>query len=279
MQVQAYLQGAVSPRPIALASTIDQNGSINLSPFSFYNLFSSNPPILIFSPSRRVRDNTTKHTLDNVQEVPEVVINAVTYEMVQQTSLSSTEYARGVNEFEKAGFSPVKSSIVSPPRVKESPVAFECKVNQVIPLGQQGGAGNLVVCEVLLIHLDERVLNNAGVIDPNKIDTVARMGGDWYCRASGDAIFKVPKPLTTLGIGVDQLPSPIRNSPWLSGNDLGMLGNIERMPTIEEAEATRKDPVVMKALNGGQQSTHLLAKQYLQEQRIAEAWMILLASL
>ena len=211
-KMHGYLLGAVAPRPIAFASTVDKDGNVNLSPFSFFNVFSANPPILVFSPARRGRDNTTKHTYENVLEVPEVVINIVNYDMVQQASLSSTEYDKGVNEFIKSGLTPVASERVKPPRVGESPVSFECKVNEVVSLGPNGGAGNLVICEVLLVHIKEEVLDEEGRIDPVKLDAVARMGGDYYCRAQGDALFTVPKPLATKGIGVDQIPAPIRNS-------------------------------------------------------------------
>lgn len=202
-ELHGHLLSAVAPRPIAFASTVDKEGNVNLSPFSFFNVFSANPPVMIFSPARRGRDNTTKHTLENVKEHAEVVVNVVSYDMVQQMSLSSTEYEKGVNEFEKAGFTEVKSDRVAPPRVKESPVSFECKVTEVKSLGEQGGAGQLVFCEVLLIHIADRVLGENGKIEPNKIDLVARMGGNWYSRAAGDAIFEVTKPLTTMGIGVD----------------------------------------------------------------------------
>lgn len=277
VQMQAYLQGAVSPRPIALASTMDAGGQVNLSPFSFFNLFSSNPPVLIFSPSRRVRDNTTKHTLENVLEVPEVVIHVVTYAMVQQASLSSTEYPKEVNEFVKAGFTPVPSVIVRPPRVKESPVAFECKVSQVIPLGNEGGAGNLVICEVLLMHINDSILDEKGVIDPQRIDAVARMGGDWYCRASGQAVFKVLKPLTTLGIGVDRLPEFVRNSRWLDGNDLGMLANVERIPEGYDLSHVMGNAECEEAMGAGREAVHRLASQYLKAGRVHDAWSLLLA--
>ena len=235
-ELHGHLLGAVGPRPIALTSTVDASGNPNLSPFSFFNVFSANPPIAIFSPARRVRNNTTKHTLENVLDNKEVVINLVSHRMVQQTSLSSTEYEKGVNEFDKAGFTAIASEAVKPFRVKESPVQLECVVNEVIALGNEGGAGNLVICEIKLIHIDESILNEAGKIDPNKIDLVGRMGGNWYCRASQDAIFEVKKPLTTLGIGIDQIPSFIRNSDILSGNDLGILGNVEHIPSMEEVE-------------------------------------------
>jgi flavin reductase (DIM6/NTAB) family NADH-FMN oxidoreductase RutF len=221
-QLHGYLLGAVSPRPICFASTVDSDGNVNLSPYSFFNVFSANPPILIFSPARRVRDNTTKHTLENVLATKEVVINIVSYDMVQQMSLSSTEYAEGVNEFVKAGFTEAPSVKVKPPRVAEAPVQLECKVNEVV-------AGNLVICEVVQLHIDENILDAEGKIDPAKIDAVARMGGNWYSRAK-TGMFEVPKPLSTLGIGVDTLPEAIRFSTVLTGNDLGMLANVEQLP-------------------------------------------------
>lgn len=228
------LLGGVAPRPIAFASTVDADGNPNLSPFSFYNAFGVNPSTLIFSPSRRGRDNTTKDTLENLKIVPEVVLNAVTYSMVQQMSLASTEYPKGVNEFEKAGFTAIDSVKVKPFRVKESPLQFECKVREIIETGGQAGSANLVVCEVLFVHVDESILDEDGIIDQTKMDVVGRMGGNYYIRATEDALFEVPKPLTTLGIGVDSLPESVRLSDILTGNDLGQLGNLEKMPSKEE---------------------------------------------
>ena len=227
--LHGYMLGAVTPRPIAFASTIDSAGNVNLSPFSFFNVFSANPPIMIFSPARRGRDNTTKHTYENVLQVKEVVINIVNYDIVQQMSLSSTEYGKGVNEFEKAGLTPLASQTIKPPRVAESPVQFECRVNEVISLGTEGGAGNLVICEVLKMHINEAVLDADGKIDPVKLDAVSRMGGNWYGRAK-QGMFEVPKPLSRLGIGFDQLPEAIRTSKLLTGNDLAMLANVEVLP-------------------------------------------------
>jgi flavin reductase (DIM6/NTAB) family NADH-FMN oxidoreductase RutF len=229
-----YLLGAVGPRPIAFASTIDEQGRRNLAPFSFFNVFSANPPILIFSPSRSGRTAETKHTHDNVKEVPEVVINVVTYAMVHQMSLSSSPYPKGVDEFIKSGFTPIPSLTVKPFRVKESPVQIECKVLEVKELGQLGGAGNLVICEVTCLHINEAVLDSHEDIDQTKIDQVARMGGNWYCRAHGDALFEVQKPLTTIGIGIDALPDHIKNSQILTGNHLGRLGNLEHFPSAEK---------------------------------------------
>ncbi|SDD13998.1 NADH-FMN oxidoreductase RutF, flavin reductase (DIM6/NTAB) family [Algoriphagus faecimaris] len=282
-EFHALLQGSIAPRPIAFASTIDLEGNINLSPFSFFNLFSTNPPILIFSPSRRVRDNTTKHTLENVKEVPEVVIHTVHYGLVEQMSLASTEYAKGINEFEKAGLTPVKSSLVKPPRVKEAKVSFECKVNEVKALGESGGSGNLVICEVLCMHVDEQILDQQGVIDPNKLDLVARLGGNWYSRTNGDSLFEIPKPLRTLGIGVDQIPEAIRNSVILTGNNLGRLGNVEQLPDEEAVESFGKTAAVEEMRVRFQNDPaswldhlHLWAKEELEEGNVEKAWLILL---
>lgn len=274
-RLHSYLQGAVVPRPIALASTVDTEGNVNLSPFSFFNVFSTNPPILVFSPSRRGRDNTTKHTYENVKMVPEVVIHIVTHAMVEQVSLASCEYPRGVNEFTKAGFTPVASDLVRPPRVVESPVAFECKVNQVIELGSAGAAGNLVICEVLRMHIKESVLDADGRIDPFKLDAVARMGADYYLRAQGENIFTVPKPNEKLGIGVDQLPERVRKSGVLTGNDLGKLGNVERIPDPDGVTASA--PEVKRAREKGEEALHQLARQALAAGDLGKAWQILLA--
>lgn len=277
-QMHAYLQGAIIPRPIALASTIDSAGNVNLSPFSFFNVFGSNPPILVFSPARRGRDNTTKHTYENLREVPEVVIHTVTYSMVQQVSLASTEYAKGINEFVKAGFTDVPSDLVKPPRVAESPIAMECKVLEIISTGDKGGAGNLVVCEVVRMHISETVLDAVGRIDPFKLDAVARLGADWYCHVQGEAIFHVAKPLDRQGIGVDQLPAHIRLSNVLTGNDLGKLGNTEHLPDLEAIESIRSNIEVQEALRGGEIARHTLAHKYLENNQVAEAWKILLIS-
>lgn len=275
-QLHGYLQSAISPRPIAFASTVDKEGNVNLSPFSFFNIVSTNPPILIFSPSRRVRDNTTKHTLQNILEVPEVVINLVSYSMVQQASLASVEFPKGVNEFKKSGLTEIPSQLVKPPRVGESPASFECKVNQIIPLGDKGGAGNLILCEILLIHFKEEIFDAAGKIDPNKIDAVARMGGDYYCRAHGESIFVVPKPSDKQSIGFDHIPERIRNSKILSGNDLGMLGSIEILPDLTEVHNQPLSDELRVALQAGEESVHVLAKKYLAEGRVNDAWKALL---
>lgn len=256
-----YLQNAVAPRPIALVSTIDKQGNVNLSPFSFYNVFSSNPPILVFSPSRRVRDTTSKHTIQNIEEVRECVINSVSYDIVHQSSLSSTEYEKGVNEFHKAGFTEIESLKVKPPRVKESKVSFECKVRDLISMGDGGGAGTLVICEVLMIHVDESVLNERGLIDTKKIDLVGRMGESWYTHSNGDSLFEIPKPLVTKGVGVDALPESIRLSKIFSGNDLAMLGNVEFLPESNFTE----DEII-----------HYKAKELLKNGDVAGAWQSLL---
>ena len=244
--LHGYMLGAVTPRPIAFASTIDSAGNVNLSPFSFFNVFSANPPIMIFSPARRGRDNTTKHTYENVLQVKQVVINIVNYDIVQQMSLSSTEYGKGVNEFEKAGLTPLASQTIKPPRVAESPVQFECRVNEVISLGTEGGAGNLVICEVLKMHINEAILDADGKIDPVKLDAVSRMGGNWYGRAK-QGMFEVPKPLSRLGIGFDQLPEAIRTSKLLTGNDLAMLANVEVLPKGAKAIVNLEQHVAQKA--------------------------------
>ena len=277
-KLQGYLQSSVGPRPIAFASTVDADGNPNLSPFSFFNVFSANPPILIFSPARRVRDNSIKHTLINAESTREVVINVVNYDMVQQTSLASTEYAEGVNEFVKSGFTPIPSEVVKPFRVKESPVQFECKVTQIIPLGTEGGAGNLILCEVLRIHIDERILDENGAIDQYKIDLVSRLGGNWYSR-SNQGLFEVPKPLTTLGIGVDAIPDFIKASTVFDGNDLGMLGNIEALPTLEEVSIFVKQNFAVKGVlsSDDQEKVHIEAKKYLLEKDVLSAWKVLLA--
>lgn len=279
-QLQAYLQGAIAPRPIAFASTVDADGRPNLSPFSFFNVFSANPPILVFSPARRVRGNTTKHTLENALATKEVVINVVNYDIVQQMSLSSTEYAEGVNEFEKAGLTPIASDVVKPFRVAESPVQFECKVNDVIALGTEGGAGNLIICEVVKLHINEAILDENGVIDQHKIDLVARLGGNWYSR-SNMGLFEVPKPLVTLGIGVDAIPEHIKSDSFFNVNDLGMLGNIEALPSEEEIAIFAQDNFALKAVlsSDDRQKVNQLAKEFLNNQDILSAWKVLLAKI
>jgi flavin reductase (DIM6/NTAB) family NADH-FMN oxidoreductase RutF len=278
-KLQSYLQSAVAPRPIAFASTLDSEGRPNLSPFSFFNVFSSNPPILIFSPARRVRDNTIKHTLINAQNTEEVVICVVNYDMVQQMSLSSTEYPEGVNEFEKAGFIMLPSEVVKPFRVAESPVQFECKIKEIIALGDQGGAGNLIICEVVKIHINEAILDESGQIDQHKIDLVARMGTNWYSR-SNQGMFEVEKPLTTLGIGVDAIPDFIKNSGYFNGNDLGKLGNIEKRPSEEEIQLFVKENFEVKAVLSADDFNKKLekAKEYLDNGAAIDAWKLLLAT-
>lgn len=283
--VHRTLLGAVGPRPIAFASTIDKEGNPNLSPFSFFNAFGANPATLVFSPSRRGRDNTTKDTFNNLKEVPEVVINAVNFSIVQQMSLASTEYPRGVNEFIKSGLTPVPSVRVKPFRVKESPVQMECRVRDIIETGQEGGAGNLVICDVLLIHVNDDVLDENGMIDPAKIDLVGRLGGDYYCRASGDSLFIVEKPIKKLGIGIDALPDRIKHSKYLSGNDLGKLGNIEALPTEDEIESLNQDAALKKLISEGKGKDERerlvtgLAKKHLENNQAEEALKLLLGYL
>jgi len=277
-KLHGYLLSAVAPRPIAFASTLDADGNPNLSPFSFFNVFSANPPILIFSPARRVRDNTTKHTLENAELTKEVVINVVNYDMVHQMSLSSTEYPEGVNEFEKAGLTMLKSDVVRPFRVAEAPVQFECKVNDIIKLGTEGGAGNLIICEVVKLHIDDAVLDENEAIDQKKLDLVARAGGSYYSRAK-DGFFEIPKPIATLGIGVDSFPDHVKNSMILTGNDLGMLGNIETLPAENKVNAFVKEageryPNIKTATH---REKHKLAHDYLSFGDVESAWKILLS--
>ena len=280
-EAQNFLQHAIAPRPICFASTIDLAGNVNLSPFSFFNLFSTNPPVVIFSPARRVRDNTTKHTLQNIEEVSEVAINILSYDMVHQASLSSCEFLKGTDEFLKTGFTKEPSQIIKPPRVKESPVQLECKVLEVKPLGTQGGAGNLVIAEVLIMHINENVLNANGSIDQTKMDVVARHGGNWYSRINASNLFEVEKPNTQLGIGVDALPQNIRNSNILTGNNLGQLANVHEYPFVDAAFEDEKlksifqyyaaDPIEME------KELHIYAKELLDKGNVNDAWQILLA--
>jgi len=272
--LHSYLLSAVAPRPIALASTLDENDNPNLSPFSFFNVFSANPPILIFSPARRVRDNTTKHTFENVKQTKEVVINVVNFDIVHQTSLSSTEYEKGVNEFTKAGFSMLKSETVKPFRVAESPVQFECKVNQIIELGDKGGAGNLIICEVVCMHLNNNVLDKNGRIDQIKLDLVARAGGSYYSRAK-NTFFEIPKPLQSKGIGVDLLPETIKNSSVLTGNNLGMLGNVDRIPAQDDVDKFIKDNPKFIGIKLNEK--HKFAQDFLKNNEIDSAWKVLLS--
>ncbi|HET9434355.1 MAG TPA: flavin reductase family protein [Chitinophagaceae bacterium] len=278
---QYYLQHVVAPRPVCFASTIDKAGNVNLSPFSFFNLFSSNPPVVIFSPSRRVRDNSIKHTLENVMDIPEVVINIVTYDMVHQVSLASCEFAKEVDEFKKAGFTAEPATLVKPPMVKESKVKMECKVIEIKPLGTEGGAGNLVICEVLRMHIDDSLLDENKKIDQRKIHHIARLGGDWYSKIDETNLFMVPKPNTELGIGVDALPKSIRNSSILTGNDLGHLANVREMPVIEPSfdDAHLKNIIQYYSLNPDEmeKELHAYAKKLLGEGKVKEAWQVLLA--
>ena len=272
-KLHGYLLGAIAPRPIAFASTIDEDGNPNLSPFSFFNVFGSNPPTLIFSPARRVRDNTIKHTLENALATKEVVINVVNYDIVQQMSLSSTEYAKGVNEFEKAGFTMLKSDKIKPFRVAESPVQFECKVKDVIFTGDEGGAGNLIICEVVKMHISDAVLDENGAIDQHKIDLVARAGGSYYTRAR-DGFFEIDKPISTLGMGVDQIPTKIRNSTILTGNNLGMLGNVEQLPSDETVNNFAKEHPQFIGLETTKK--HTFAQDFLSKNDVESAWKVLL---
>ena len=260
VQLQGILQTAIAPRPIALASTINKNGEVNLSPFSFFNMFSTRPPVVIFSPSRRVRDNSTKHTLENLLEVPEVVIGNVNFDMVQQVSLASTEYADGVNEFTKAGLTMKPATLVKPPLIAESPVNFECKVLEIKSLGEEGGAGNLVIAEIIKIHIQEQFLNAEGQLDQAKLDLVARLGGNFYSRNNHENLFEVPKPLVTKGIGYDQLPEAIKSSSVFTGNNLGMLANIEELSGTEFH---------------ADENIHREAQKELHQNQIEKAWQIL----
>lgn len=283
-QLHSYLLSAVAPRPIALASTIDEKGNVNLSPFSFFNVFSSNPPILIFSPARRGRDNTTKHTYENILKVKEVVINIVNFSIVEQMSLSSTEYKQGVNEFKKAGFTPIKSSKIKSPRVGEAPVSFECIVEKVLELGTGPGAGNLIIAKVVQLHIQTKYLDKSGKLDTIKLDLVARMGGNWYTRAIKDTLFEIPKPIRTKGIGVDQLPKNIRESTVLSGNNLGRLGNSEKLPSFAYIKKTKEESEVKSIISQHKQepeklekALHFLAKKYLEKGKTKKAFAILLS--
>ena len=277
-RLHGLLLSSIAPRPIAFASTLDTEGRPNLSPFSFFNVFSANPPILIFSPARRVRDNTSKHTLENVENTREVVINVVNYDLVQQASLSSTEYPEGINEFEKAGLTMIESDIVKPYRVAESPVQLECKVNEIIKLGTEGGAGNLIICEMVKLHVANEVLEDDGSINQEKLDLVARVGGSYYSRAN-KGFFEIPKPLRTMGIGVDSLPENVRNSMVLTGNDLGMLGNVEKLPAAEDVKLfidalSQRYP---KIKNASAREKHKKARDFLSYGDIESAWKLLLS--
>lgn len=276
----SYLVGAVAPRPIAMVSTVDKEGNPNLAPFSFFNVFSSNPPILVFSPSRSGKEAKSKNTFENVLDVPEVVINMVNYDMLHQTSLAGHDYPKGVNEFEKSGFTPLTSEKVQPFRLKESPVQMECKVLKVIELGQEAGAGNLVVCEVVMMHVNEDVLDEHQHINPHKMDLVARLGGDWYARINGTGLFEVSKKVLKNGIGIDQIPDYIRNSNVLTGNNLGQLGTVDRLPSqaeVEEFKKTKEYEALMKSMTETKHSFHQPVKELLDEDRVEEAWLWLLA--
>lgn len=282
-KLHRYLLGAVGPRPIAFASTIDKDGVANLAPFSFFNAFSANPPILVFSPARSGRTNTTKDTYNNVKILPEVVINVVNFELVHQMSLASSPYPSSVDEFVKSGLTPVASECVQPFRIKESPVQFECKVNEVIELGDQGGAGNLIICEVLRIHIDEAILDEQQMIDQQKIDLVSRMGGNWYCRADENSMFEIPKPITTCGIGYDELPEDIKNSDVLTANNLGQLAGIESIPNETDVNEYKLIELSELFLSLEEDATqleieiHKRAKLLLEKNHLEEAWLTLLS--
>ncbi|HEY9340691.1 MAG TPA: flavin reductase family protein [Hanamia sp.] len=280
-EAQNFLQHAIAPRPICFASTIDLNGNVNLSPFSFFNLFSTHPPVVIFSPARRIRNNTTKHSLQNIMEVPEVAINIVIYDMIQQVSLSSCEYPKETDEFLKSGFTKEPSLLIKPPRVKESPVQMECKVLEVKPLGTEGGAGNLIIAEVLMMHINENILDKNGKIDQHKINHVARLGGNWYAKISADNLFEVEKPNTELGIGLDNLPESVRNSKLLTGNHLGQLANVHEMPFIDPSFQDEKLKNIFLYYSSSpeemEKELHLYAADLLNEGKVKEAWQVLLA--
>ena len=280
--IHDLLLGTVAPRPIAFASTVDSKGNVNLSPFSFFNIFGTRPAILVFSPSRRVRDNTTKHTLQNILETKEVVINTVNYQMIEQVSLASSEYEKGVNEFLKAGFTEIASERVKPPRVKESPASFECEVLEVKSLGDQGGSGNLVICKVVLIHVQDSILDKHGKVDPQQVDSVARMGGEYYCRVSGENIFVLPKPGIPPGIGIDLLPVELMNSSVLTGNDLGRLANIEKIPPVEEVKAFAEtfdyNSLWRGTENNRVNAIHKQAQVFLSKGEVKKAWLLLLSA-
>jgi flavin reductase (DIM6/NTAB) family NADH-FMN oxidoreductase RutF len=282
IEKQYYLLHVIAPRPVCFASTIDKAGNVNLSPFSFFNLFSSNPPIVIFSPGRRIRNNTTKHSLQNVLEVPEVVINIVTYDMVQQASLASCEFPKEVNEFVKAGFTEEPATLVKPPMVKESKVKMECKVIEVKPLGTEGGAGNLVICEILRLHIDDALLDSDKKIDQRKISHVARLGDNWYCVVNENNLFEVPKPNIETGIGIDALPSTIRNSKILTGNHLGQLANVHEMPLVDPSydDSHLKQIILYYSINPDEMENelHAYAKKLLDDGKLKEAWQVLLAT-
>jgi flavin reductase (DIM6/NTAB) family NADH-FMN oxidoreductase RutF len=280
-EVHNFLNHAIAPRPICFASTVDSKGNVNLSPFSYFNVFSVNPPIVVFSPLRRGRDNTTKHTFENLLEVPEVAVNIVTYDMVQQVSLSSCEFPKNTDEFIKAGFTKEQSQLIRPPRVKESPVQMECKVIEIKPLGQNAGAGNLVIAKVLLMHIDETILNENGNIDQQKLDLVARLGGNWYVRVNSNNLFEVKKPDTALGIGIDNLPESVKNSRVLTGNQLGQLANVHEFPVIDPSFEDEKLKNIFQyySMNPAEMETelHSYAAVLLSEGKVHEAWQVLLA--
>lgn len=267
-----FIVGAIAPRPIAFASTIDEQGQLNIAPYSFFNAFSSNPPILVFSSNRRVKGNTTKDTLHNIEATGEVVINVVNYEIVRQMAIASVSYPAGVSEFEKSGLTPIPSEVVKPYRLKESPVQFECKVKEIVTLGEHGGAGHLIICDVLRIHIDENVIDDKGRIDPHKLDLVGRLGRAYYVRASGSALFTLHQDQEVIPIGFDALPAAIRQSKILTGNDLGQLAGLLAFPTAEAIAAAKA-----AATGLSEEALHQKAQALLAEERAEEALALLMA--
>jgi len=274
-ELHKHLLSAIAPRPICFASTIDKNGNVNLSPFSYFNVFSSNPPMMVFSPARSGINNTLKHTHENIKEIPQVVINIVNYQMVEQMSLTSTNYDKGINEFVKSGLTPIPSKKIKPPRVKETPVAFECTISKIIELGNGPGAGNLILAKVELIHINTKYLNEKGYLDTSLLDLVGRMGENWYIRAKKDALFEITKPIKTKGIGVDNLPLSVQQSKVLTGNDLGRLANVERLPSESEI---RKNTEAINMSKSDLGANHKLAKGELVNGNIQKALAILIYS-
>ena len=278
-----YLLGTVVPRPICFASTIDENGNSNLAPFSFFNVFSSNPPIAIFSPSRSGRTGKHKDTFNNIQKVREVVINMVNYSMAEQMSLASSPYSSEVDEFVKSGFSKQRSDLVQPFRLKESPVQLECKVLEIKELGNLGGAGNLIICEILKIHISNNVLDDNHMIDQQKIDLVARMGGNWYTRTEKKSMFEITKPISSIGIGFDHIPKEILNSNILTGNDLGKLAGIESLPdetAVNDFKLIELSELFLELEDNANKlelSLHLKAQEFLAKNDLEAAWKTLLS--
>ena len=257
-QIHKILLNAITPRPIALASTVDNNENVNLSPFSYFNVFSASPPILVFSPANRVTDNSKKDTLKNILETKEVVINLVDIDIVEPTSLSSVYFEREIDEFIKSGLTKISSEKVLPPRVLESPISFECKVNDVISLGNDGGAGNLVICEIVIIHINDKLLNSKGEIDPLKLNLVARMGGNYYLDIKSENLFEIKKPAGVNAIGVDNLPHHIHKSNILTKNDLARLGNFEKLPNEKQINKFVKSCEIEKIFSGSKENEKII---------------------